>query len=306
MLDVAATTPPSTLDRKATVLGQLQRALHDPHVLPVLPGPAARAIALANDENSRLRDIARLVEQDPALASAILKAANSSLFSIGRPISNLHQAVVNLGLRQCQHLMISLGMHGLFRHVPAPARKPCTLLWQHAFLTAILARALNQALAAGFQGEEFSAGLLHDLGRIVMACVLPEGFARADPLDFHEGPDLLRHEQHALGSDHCFIGAWYGAHNRLPHPLVRVIRDHHDPAVRGEHTLLIQLVAAADHLANHLARGEEPAAYDAAANAALTALLAGWSEDRRQPLYEQLPELMSRALAEAEQSRTLL
>src|ERR1700681_1571576 len=95
--------------------GKVEKALGDLRKLPLLPATAQQAMALANDDASTLHEFSRLVEQDVTLATSILKLANSPTFSWGRMIESLGQAVVRLGLRECQNLMMAVSMGNLFQ-----------------------------------------------------------------------------------------------------------------------------------------------------------------------------------------------
>jgi HD-like signal output (HDOD) protein len=174
--------------------------------MPTLPHIATRALALANDPNSRFADLARLIEGDTTIATGLLRLANSPLYCSGCPAVKLEQAVVRLGMWPCKHLILSIGMKSLFRRIAGAAQAQCEALWHHGYVTAHLCRQLNRAYRLGFDGEEFSAGLLHDLGRILLVLADPACAARAGALDFAEPADKLRSERAAVGIDHCALG----------------------------------------------------------------------------------------------------
>src|SRR5205085_550931 len=100
--------------------------------------------------------------------TAILRISNSVVYAGGMPAVKLQQAVVRLGMRPCQNLIVAIGMRSLFRQMASATSLQCELLWHHGYLVAALSRQINRAFRLGFDGEEFSAGLLHDLGRILL------------------------------------------------------------------------------------------------------------------------------------------
>jgi HD-like signal output (HDOD) protein len=236
--------------------------------VPTLPEAATRAMAVAKDPNSSLATLAAVIERDPALAAGLLKLANSPLYRTGRAVETLHQAVVKVGARECQNLVLAVGMRSLFRKVPRARQRRFEGLWRHSFLTACVCRQLNQALRLDYQGEEFACGLAHDIGRLLIGLGAPELSDAVDPMDFVEGPEVLAREQTALGTDHCYFGAWFANANNLPATLVRAIQFHHTPDQADEHPALVALVAAADHMANYFQRAQRFEGYDAAANPA--------------------------------------
>jgi HD-like signal output (HDOD) protein len=288
----AAAEPQSALETLKESIGNLNK-------VPMLPEAANRALAVANDPNSSLQSFAAIIERDPTLAAGILRLANSPLFRVGRSLASLDQAVVRLGLRECQNLIVAVGMRSLFRNVDEGHKRQLERLWRHSFTTACLSRRLARALSVQFQGAEFSGGLAHDIGRILIALGAPEQFDAADPLDFHEGPEVLEREQAVLGTDHCQFGALFANLNQLPGPLVNVIQFHHHPLEAGDHRALVCVVAAADHAANHLERTGTAEGYELEDNRGWALLAAGWPDERRQNFEEQFPGLLAEADKEA-------
>src|SRR5260370_15260873 len=168
--------------------------------------------------------------------------------------------------------------------------------------TPALCRRLNHSLCLGFPGEEFACGIGHDLGRILIVLIAFEAFQQADPLDFEEGPDILKREQDVLGTDHCFFGAWYTSMNQLPTSMINAVQFHHLPSEAGEQQSLVSLVATADHMANHLQRGLSIGEYSLTLNTGLTFLtdsLTGkqqeWFEGNAHALMTRVVEEIGRA-----------
>jgi HD-like signal output (HDOD) protein len=270
--------------------------------MPALPDTAVQAVSMANDPDCQMPQFAGLIERDAAVATTILRIANSASYAGGMPAAKLQQAVVRLGIRPCQNMIVAIGMRTLFRQMASATRMQCELLWQHAYVTAALCRQINRAFRLGFDGEEFSSGLLHDLGRILLALADPQSFERAKAMDFHE-EDVLTRERQTIGIDHCALGGWFAEHSQLPPALVQVIRFHHDPQAAERSGDLVNLVAAADHMANHLQLLGEPDAYDPASNPGLECLWARWSDEKRHRLLGDLPVMMEQAALAARAER---
>lgn len=256
--------PPKGL--RARLLTQADR-------LQMLPTIAMEAIEIAKDPSCSIAEFTGVIERDVKLASDMLRLANSVLHSPTAPIVRLNQAVVRLGFRQCQNLIIASSIASLINRVTLEEEWIRALLWRHGFLTATIGLHLNRTLNIGFQGEEFTAGLIHDIGRTLMAVVDPKRFVAADPMDFEEAGDFLCRERELFGTDHAVLGSWFVAYSGLPQPLVEVIRCHHAPSEsHRSHRWLVALTAAADHMANHIQRGEQPGDYDFDSNAAIDLL----------------------------------
>ncbi len=289
-----ADTVPSVGVRAARLEKQITRLVDE---IPAMPVTAARTIALMEDPDVPLSKIAKLIQEDAALATGLLRMANSALYAGGSPVLRIDQAVVRLGLWTCKRLVTAIGMRGVLRGsskrtMEAERRN----LWHHGFVTASLCSQLNRANRLGFKGEEYSAGLLHDLGRLLIALADPECVVLANLMDFREEGDVLARERAAIGADHCGLGAWFAELSSLPAELIEVIKHHHAPGT----SRLVALVAAGDHMANHIQCGESTESYAPLTNPGLLVLCVGWSMGRRDTLFAMLPELMRTAITAAE------
>jgi HD-like signal output (HDOD) protein len=279
--------------------GKLEKALGDLRKLPLLPATAQQAMALATNDSASLNEFTRLIERDITLAASILKLVNSPLFAWGRSIDTLSQAVTRLGLRECQNLMMAASMRNLFQQSDPTTKTLCAVLWKHCFVTGCLARRLNQELKYDYHGEEFLAGLLHDLGRILLAVTMPDAVAKADKLDFVEADGLLDQERSILGTDHCQFATEYANEHRLPFSVVAAIRHHHHFAEAKDHRGILALVVTADDLANHVQRGDNPEAYEIERNAGFQFLARGWTPERIAAFKGVVPRLIKEAIDQA-------
>lgn len=241
--------------------------------LQMLPGVAVQALEIARDPNCSIREFVAVVERDAKLAADILSLVNSAMFSTGGPsVVSLQQAIVRLGFRQCRNLILSTSMASLMKNMSLEEEWVRDLLCRHAFMTGMIAIQVNRIVGAGFQGEEFAAGLMHDFGRILLAVCLPEQFNLADPLHFDESPEILQAEKRLMGTHHCEAGAWFAEINHLPAELVEVVRFHHTPEQAQKHRRLVALTSASDHMANHLQRCDNAQNYNLGSNEAVALL----------------------------------
>ena len=165
----------------------------------MLPEGAIKAMAVAKSPDVSLEDLALVIAPDPALTASILKLANSVLFRTGRPTETLVGAVVRIGLCQCYNLILTAAMRSLFCKLPKGQQGHFECLWRHSLLTACVCRELNLHLSLGFRHEEFTCGLTHDIGRMLIGIGTPEQFEAIDPVDFLEGPEVLRGSRKSSG-----------------------------------------------------------------------------------------------------------
>jgi HD-like signal output (HDOD) protein len=144
----------------------------------MIPAAAMKAMAIGRNPACSVKEYAAAIEGDIRLAVDILSMANGSLYAGGAHPASLHDAIRRLGLRRCQGLILSTCTAGLMKQLPFHQSQVREALWRHGYTTAMICRHLNESLRLGFQGEEFTAGLMHDLGRSLLAATVPEGMAQ--------------------------------------------------------------------------------------------------------------------------------
>lgn len=299
----SAVIPPECEDESNPSKEIRVRLLWKVDQLQMLPALAMQALELAKDPDCSVKAFTSLIERDLTLASDMLRMANSMVYSRGVPILSLQQAVVRLGFRQCKNLILASSANSMMTQLSVKEEWVREKLWKHSFLTASIASFLNRAMNLGFQGEEFSAGLIHDIGRILLALLEPEKFNASDRLDFVEGDEgsqhaMLKRERALLGTDHSALGGWFIEYSGLPKSLAEVARLHHAGAPALVNRPLVSLVAASDHMANHLQGGFRLEAYDVMENSAIQYLSS--SRGQRQRLMEIIPAVMDDALTNME------
>ncbi len=255
---VTTVSPPESSSIPIHVKRHLQSTLRGSLMLPMV---AMEALEVVKDPRCTIGEFSRIVERDLRLVTEIIAQSNSILFSPDRPVTSLHQSILRLGFKQCQNLILSASLSSLMQRLPLEGRLTQELLWRHSITTAITSVQLNRLLGLGFQGEDFTAGLIHDMGRMLIAASYPDRFEEIDPLDFDETDGVTHAEREALGTDHCAIGAWYAEENRLPIELREVLLAHHGDRPAIINPRLVALTMASDHLANHIQRHAKLAEY---------------------------------------------
>ena len=268
--------------------------------LQMLPSVAIQVMQVSEKPDCSIMEYSKVVEQDLKLMSDMLKLANSAMYSPTTPIVSLHQAVLRLGLIQCQNLILSASATSMMKRMALGEKAIREVLTEHGFITALLAMHLNQLFQLRFLGEEFTSGLIHDFGRTLLAITVPDQFMSFDPLEFDETPDLLNRERLAVGTDHCLLGAYYAISQQLPQPLQEVILFHHEPEKAKEHKKLTALIAVADHMANHIQRYKESSSYDPAGNPFLPVLAEFVDSRFKKQFSEMAVSLMDKAKRDAD------
>lgn len=215
--------------------------------LPSLSVVITRLLVLLQRDDVSMDELTAEIGKDQALMVRILRIANSPFYGLSSRISSLQYASTLLGLHTLQGIITAAGV---IDHFPAGQDQTFNRqsFWQHAIGTGIVAQVL--ARRSGLDAEQaFTAGLLHDIGKVVLAVYFEDEFVRV--LAWRDEHDcLIREAEHAvLGFDHTEIGAHIARHWKLPRLLINAIQFHHSiPRVA---TPLSELV----HVADILCRG---------------------------------------------------
>lgn len=231
----------------------LERVETEIRQLPSLSLTVTEALALIDRGDTQPGQLEQVIGRDQALAARILRVANSPFYGFAGHIGSLRQACVMLGLYAVRNIVVTAGV--IARFPPIPAHHFDRLgLWRHAIGTAVAARVLAQHRA--FDPDlAFTAGLLHDIGKLALDAVFPEAFGRV--LAYREKNDcLLRDAEEAvLGFDHTEVGERVARHWKLPAGITEAIAKHHSPDV-GPASVLVDVVHVADVLARGLDIGD--------------------------------------------------
>lgn len=230
--------------------------------LPSLPAAVLDLLAALRDDGRPVAELAGRVGHDPALAARTLRVANSSFYGVPGRVGTLEEAFGVLGLRTVVTLV---GAAALTRSLSPPDCEGFDFQahWRHSIVVAGLARRL--APIAGVDADiAFTAGLLHDIGRLALATTAPVATAAAIREAGRSGQPLREVEAVVIGCDHVAAGLALAAHWHLPAALAAAMAGHHAPAgsPRGgtgdETAALCDVTHLADALAHAGTRGTDP------------------------------------------------
>lgn len=203
-----------------------------------------------------VREIASLVEQDPVLTARVLRIANSPSYGGLRAISGVKQALVTIGLDEAVSALNYFLIRKMMPKVPPIPYFNSQAFWKHAVACGTAARMLGNPNydVTSLPGELYLAGLLHDIGKLMLAIYMPEDFGRILELAHSEKTPLYRVENAFLGVDHALIGAHLLDEWRLPPHILDAVCFHHNPwgedlAERNELALLVHF---ADRVVNEM------------------------------------------------------
>lgn len=222
--------------------------------LPTLPTVLNSILdALAEPETSAL-DLGRLIAADQSLSATLLRQANSAYYGFFRTISSVPNAVVVLGFRDVQNLVLTASV---FRAFPSQGSAyDRSQLWRHSLATAMLCERLAKALRFSPDATFFSAGLLHDIGKVALDAIYPKAVAEIVTRARDEKRAVREIEKEVFGLDHAEIGGVLAEHWNLPNLLAEGIRWHHDTEATTSALQLARMVAVSNYVAYLSGLGE--------------------------------------------------
>ena len=194
--------------------------------LPPFPQVAIRVLQMANKENVQMHQLSELISSDPAFASEVLTIANSMLYAPRFPSKSIQQAIVVLGINNLQGMCLTVGARSFMGKA---LNLPFTqVIWRHNLACALIAA---QLASAGFLDKDtaYTAGVLHDIGRLGLAAVRPKEYGALLGAHKGSGGSILEAERELFGTDHCGIGRQLIADWNLPSDFEAVVAEHHAP-----------------------------------------------------------------------------
>ncbi|NMC21029.1 MAG: HDOD domain-containing protein, partial [Thermogutta sp.] len=214
--------------------------------ISTIPAIALKVLEVANDPNSGAADLKGVMETDAALSARVLRCVNSSAYAVRTKITNLQQAIAYLGLKQIRNLALTASVSEMFRTEVGIEPYHRTGLWKHLVAVGVCARLIAKRRRLANFEDAFLAGLLHDVGIILIDQYSHQRFreiiARLD-----QGRPLCELERSVLGFDHCQLGEDVARKWCFPENVRAAIAHHHNGVTyRGEEVDIIRCVAVAN------------------------------------------------------------
>jgi putative nucleotidyltransferase with HDIG domain len=194
--------------------------------LPTLPAIYVELEAQLNTNDASMDKLGQIVAKDPAISAKLLQLANSSYFSRSQRILDPAKAVNLLGLDLVRSIVLAVGVMGGFSSLI----KDFSIenLWEHAMLTAAMARAIAKVESVDRETADtaFSAGLLHDIGKLLVVAHLPERFSDIVEQMRSDNTSMAAAEKKIIGTTHAAVGAYLLGLWGLPTSLVEAVAFH--------------------------------------------------------------------------------
>lgn len=220
-----------------------QHVVHlSPRDIPPLPDAMVELLGIANDPDVPFAKLTAVISRDQALTLRVLAVANSPYYGCSRRIDSVRGAVAVLGTKQVQNIASAMALAPAFESDHGPA------LWQHGLHCAVWTPHVVRALGVPPLDYVFTAGLLHDIGVVLLLGSAPEIESACMREAQTDGVPLAEVERTHLGLDHAELGARACSSWKLPPRLVQLVAGHHDPEPEG---LDLRVLQAANALAHH-------------------------------------------------------
>jgi len=211
-------------DRLRALLSQMDS-------LPVLPAVYEELLEELESPDASVKVVERIVSQDLGMSAKILQLVNSAFFGVRQHVSSPGQAVALLGLDTVKALVLSINVFSQFEDARVKGLS-LEALWRHSMNAAGFAKTITRAESAERKTADhaFVAGLLHDVGKLVLAAKLPVEYAGALSLVKKDGPTLCEAERERFGATHAELGAYLLGLWGFSDPIVEALVFHHEPA----------------------------------------------------------------------------
>ena len=220
LADISGVAP-----RRKYPMDKIQNRLDKVDVLPMSPTLLPKLLPKLTDVDTNFDEVVEIIAYDPSLTAKLLQICNSAYFGRQSEVNSVAEAVSRVGYQSVYLLVAMISGSACFPNPPPPG-VDVGKLWQHSMITAFYAKFVGES--AGADGNLlFTAGLLHDLGKVILA---QEKLPAASGL--FAGPSdaaSLAREQEIFGCNHAEVGAALLERWKLPAQIVVAVRHHHDP-----------------------------------------------------------------------------
>ncbi len=216
--------------------------------LPSIPTIYTQIVEKLNEEDATVEEVGELITKDMAITAKLLKLVNSAFFGLNRQMASPSEAAAYLGFDTIKSLVLGVQAFASFEGGSVPFSMEA--LWNHSTEVGTAARRILQTENASrtFVEEAFTAGMLHDLGKLILGVNMPEAYRTALEAMQSEGITLSEAETRIFGANHADVGGFVLSLWGLPVRVVEAITHHHEPE-NSETTVVGPLVAV--HVGNH-------------------------------------------------------
>jgi len=224
----------------------VQEILKEIEFLPAFNQTAQKALLLIKQDNYSVKELTDIIKFDAALTANILKVSNSAYYAKSKEIHDIGMALSFLGKDQLYSLLTLITSKEYFKNMMDGYEINQGELWEHNLSVAILAESLAHYEKSIDKSVLFTAGLLHDIGKIILNVWIKKEWEKINHLVEHEGLDFLSGEKKVLGFTHAQVGGAVLKHWNFPNEIINAAKHHHDEVLYDDP--VVRIICLADYL----------------------------------------------------------
>lgn len=232
----------NSLYRAEDILTQLQSVPN----LPPIPKVLQEISQLFNSPTISARKVEMMIEKDPSLTIKVLSVANSPLYGLRRNVTSVNTAVILLGMQEIKSIVTSIRMASTLKMKSDKYFNPDKFL-NHSMVVGMLAQRMSKDLGFNFEGDGFVAGMLHDMGILIIHEYLANEFLQIVGYSAQHKTSFLEAEYKVLGLSHQEIGEFLTDKWSLPTVFSDALQFHHRPSKSNENNFLTAVLHVADY-----------------------------------------------------------
>ncbi len=219
-----------------TEMERLKEIIKNLDDVPSLPTVVAEVNQAIRNPRVDANTVGQILARDQALSAKTLKLVNSAFYGFPNRINSVTRAIIVMGFQRVRNLVLTASVLDKFKS--GNVDFDFGNFWKHALGTAISAEILSQELKLQESEDAFVAGLLHDIGKLLVVLYAPEKFVRIHAIVKKTNCLIIEAEQEVLETTHSIVGGWLAKMWQFPPKLTQAIRMHHDPqSVREYHEM---------------------------------------------------------------------
>jgi len=220
--------------------------------LPTLPMIATEILRASREDNLSVNQLLPIIEKDPPLAMKVLKIANSAYYGLKKDVKSLRHAIVIIGMRELSNIAVSFSVIKDLSHDVGDDHISWKQFWKHSVACGYVAQLIVEELEISTRSNVYTLGLLHDIGKLVLYRIDPEGYIEAIELKKSRECSSADAEKEVFGVTHSDVGFWIAEKWKMSEDVISAIGYHHHPDKVSEDRFRIctSLVHVADRVCN--------------------------------------------------------
>jgi putative nucleotidyltransferase with HDIG domain len=219
--------------------------------LPPLPAVAMKVMGMADDDRTSALDLAQVLATDQALTAKLIRISNSAYYGFARRVSTVREAVLVLGFKQVKQVAVGASIMSAFKGPKKDELFDLDLFWGHSVAVAAAAETLAKKSRVAKPEDAFTAGILHDIGRLIIRQGMPAEFAEAVAIAREGEYTLSQAELEVTGFAHDEIGRALGESWKFPGHLIDAVACHHDARLTPANDGLPGVIYVSNEFVNH-------------------------------------------------------